>query len=399
MNSGGLEDSRLIQTVPHILVIDDDSSVRKFMAKVLQKEGYEVSAATNGLEGFQNALNHKPDLIILDIMMPDTDGFELCKKLQSEDKTKDIPIIFLTVKSEPQDKIRGLNLGAVDYLEKPINTKEMLARVNTQIRLHTLYKRNMAYEQALIESENLNCNRIFIKGVAHNFNNLLTVAVGYIKFMQERPSYDEKDLEYLHRVDKSLERIQSLIHQLFYLTEIFESDIKCHEVARILQDFMFAARLHWPSQDINVQNMLDPKVTLLCDQSQLIKALTLIIQNSFEVGGQDCKITIEAFESDEDIGNSFFSNKTKSICIMVKDSGPGFTDIALKYALHPFFSTKNTVGVGLGLSMVQKMVKDYGGNLSIANHPKGGALVKIAFPINGSQEINKLVKRSRDDQY
>ncbi|MGA1864169.1 MAG: response regulator [bacterium] len=391
MNSGGLHDFRWIQSVPNILVIDDDVSVRKFMAKVLQKEGYKVYIATNGLEGFQNALENKPDLIILDVMMPDTNGFELCKKIQSEDKIKDIPVIFLTVRNESEDKIRGLNLGAVDYLEKPINTREMLARVNTHIRLHTLYKRNLAYEQALIESENLNCNRIFIKGVAHNFNNLLTVAVGYIKFMQERSTFTEKDLEYLHRVDKSLERIQTLIHQMFYLTEIFESDIRYYEVSRILKDFVFSARLHWPNLSINVRNMLSPQTTLLCDQSQLIKALTLIIQNSFEVGGQDCEVLIEAFMSNEEMGNNYFSNKTKSICISIKDSGPGFTEAALKYATHPFFSTKNTVGVGLGLSIVQKMVKDYDGKLIIDNHPNGGAIVKIIFPMS-VEEMKQLVK-------
>ncbi len=391
MNSGGLHDFKWIQSVPNILVIDDDVSVRKFMAKVLQKEGYKISTATNGLEGLQNALEQKPDLIILDVMMPDTNGFELCKRFQSEEKTKDIPIIFLTVRNESDDKIRGLNLGAVDYLEKPINTREMLARINTHIRLHTLYKRNLAYEQALMESENLNCNRIFIKGVAHNFNNLLTVAVGYIKFMQERSSFKEKDLEYLQRVDKSLERIQSLIHQMFYLTEIFESDIRYYDVSQILKDFIFSARLHWPNLIINVRNMLTPKTSLLCDQSQLIKALTLIIQNSCEVGGQDCEVTIDAFTSEEDLGNSYLSNKTKSICIMIKDTGPGFTEAALKYATHPFFSTKNTVGVGLGLSIVQKMVKDYGGKLTIDNHPSGGAIVKISFPLNIA-EMKKVLK-------
>jgi CheY-like chemotaxis protein len=391
MNSDRLDDFNWIQSQPYILVIDDDFSVRKFMEKVLQKEGYKVETATNGSEGFQKAFDTKPDLIVMDVVMPDENGFDLCKKFQAEKKIKDIPIIFLTIKNEPQDRISGLNLGAVDYLEKPVNTKEMLARIKTQIRLHTLYKRNLAYEQALIESENLNCNRIFIKGVAHNFNNLLTVAVGYIKFILEKSSFNAKDLEYLHRVDKSLERIQMLIHQMFYLTEVFASDIKCYEVGRILQDFLFAARLNWPNWEIVIRNMLNPNTTLLCDQSQLIKALTLITQNAFENGGNDCQVIIEAFESDEDLGTTYLSNKIKTICIKVKDSGPGFNESALKYATHPFFSTKNTVGVGLGLSIAQKVVKDYGGKLIIANHAKGGAIVTLAFPAE-NPDREKFIK-------
>ncbi|MGA1794747.1 MAG: response regulator [bacterium] len=398
MHADRLDDFNWNQSVPHILVVDDDFSVRKFLGKVLQKEGYTVSTAENGGEGFHKALTLNPDLIILDVMMPDMDGFEVCTKLQSDEKTKNIPVIFLTVRNEHEDKLRGLNLGAVDYLGKPVNIREMLARVNTQIRLHTLYKRNLAYEQALIETENLNCNRIFIKGVAHNFNNLLTVAVGYIKFMQERSNFSEKDMEYLHRVDTSLERIQALIHQMFYLTEVFASDVKRFDVEKILNDFLFAARLHWPNMVITVNNRLYPKTELLCDQAQIIKALTLLIQNSYEVAGKKCAAIIEVYESDEDLGNGYFLNKTKSICIAIKDFGPGFTETALKYATHPFFSTKNTVGVGLGLSIVQKVVRDYGGKLSIANDPKGGAVVTMAFPVNATK-IEQLVKTEVMEPY
>lgn len=394
MYSEKFDDFNWIQSIPHILVVDDDFSVRKFMLKVLQKEGYKVSTANDGLEGFDKAIKLKPDLIILDVIMPGKNGFEICKKLQNTEKTKQIPIIFLTVKNDSEDKIHGLKLGAVDYLEKPVNIREMLARVNTQIRLHTLYKRNMAYEQTLIESENLNCNRIFIKGVAHNFNNLLTVALGYIKFMEERSAFSDKDLEYLQRVDKSLERIQMLIQQMFYLTEVFESNIRQYELSQILNDFVFAARLHWPTLEIHVDNMLDPKTTLFCDHSQIIKALTLITQNSFDVGGSECKVEIEAFESYEDLGNNYFANKVKSLCISIRDSGSGFSEKALQHATHPFFSTKNTVGVGLGLSIVQKVVKDYNGKLMISNHEEGGAIVTMAFPMN-VQEENQMVKSEK----
>ncbi len=120
---------------PIILIVDDVSINLQVLGNILKKSGYKISAALSGKQALTIIENTKPDLILLDIMMPEMDGFEVCKILKSKPETKDIPIIFLTAKTEKQDVIDGINLGAVDYVTKPFNSTELLARVNNHIEL------------------------------------------------------------------------------------------------------------------------------------------------------------------------------------------------------------------------------------------------------------------------
>lgn len=118
-----------------ILVVDDVTKNIQLLGNILGTEGYGVSYATDGRKALAMAKEENYDLILLDIMMPEMDGFEVCRNLKQEKKTKDTPILFLTAKNETKDIVDGLSLGAVDYLTKPINKAELIARVHTHIQL------------------------------------------------------------------------------------------------------------------------------------------------------------------------------------------------------------------------------------------------------------------------
>lgn len=122
------------QTMKTILVIDDEKDLIKLVDHHLSKEGYLVIGAKNGIEGLDIALKHKPDLILLDIMMPKMDGLEVCKRLKSATETARIPVVMLTAKAQETDKIIGLELGADDYITKPFSPREMVARVKAVLR-------------------------------------------------------------------------------------------------------------------------------------------------------------------------------------------------------------------------------------------------------------------------
>ena len=118
-----------------ILVIDDNYINRELMSEILEPKGFNILRAEDGKSGILKALELKPDLILLDIIMPFMDGFEACKALKSDNRTKDIPIIFLTAKIQKEDIINGFKHGAVDYITKPFNKEELLVRVNTHLEL------------------------------------------------------------------------------------------------------------------------------------------------------------------------------------------------------------------------------------------------------------------------
>ncbi|MFH1674580.1 MAG: diguanylate cyclase [Pseudomonadota bacterium] len=123
-----------------ILIIDDSKLVREFGISILSKGHHKVSCAPNGHEALEKIYAEKPDLILLDVIMPGMDGYEVCKLLKAGEETHDIPVIMLTSKGETADKIKGLNLGAVDYVTKPFDEGELVARVNTQLRVKELHE-------------------------------------------------------------------------------------------------------------------------------------------------------------------------------------------------------------------------------------------------------------------
>jgi len=132
-----------------ILVVDDNKVNSKLLCQMLKKSGFEILTAFNGKECCKIALEQKPDLILLDIVMPYMDGYEVCRKLKENKKTLNIPIVFLSAKKDPVDKVRGLSLGAVDYITKPFDTVEVVARVNNHLKFLKLRRQIMQKNKQL----------------------------------------------------------------------------------------------------------------------------------------------------------------------------------------------------------------------------------------------------------
>lgn len=142
---------------PLVLVVDDILNNLQIIGNTLIDEGYEISMATNGLQALSMVDTILPDLILLDVMMPDMDGFEVCRKLKENDFTKEIPVIFLTAKNETEDIVRGFEAGGIDYIVKPFNSSELLARVNTYVELK---RSKELFTQINIKLRKLNEERI-----------------------------------------------------------------------------------------------------------------------------------------------------------------------------------------------------------------------------------------------
>ncbi len=124
-----------------VLIVDDTVSIINMIKTALSNENYQILIATSGENGIKSAQIAKPDLILLDVLMPEMDGYETCRRLKSDEETKDIPVLFMSALTEVFDKVKAFNLGAVDYVTKPINVEELLARVHTQVKLSRIQKK------------------------------------------------------------------------------------------------------------------------------------------------------------------------------------------------------------------------------------------------------------------
>lgn len=136
-----------------ILIVDDLEDNRELISYILAGKGYEVEGAGDGQEALEKAFTSKPDLILLDVLMPKLTGYEVCEILKRDPRTIDIPVIFLSAMDEPRDKIRGLEIGGVDYIAKPFNSQEVLARVAVQLKIRRLTKEVLEANKNLKEKQ------------------------------------------------------------------------------------------------------------------------------------------------------------------------------------------------------------------------------------------------------
>lgn len=158
-----------------ILVVDDQPINVQLLKRKLEREGIRVVAAYNGLEALECVRKDRPDLILLDVMMPDMDGIEVCQRLQANEDTRSIPVIFITARTSKEGKLEGLGVGAVDYITKPIDLDETFARVQTHLRFVAINREMVDLQRRLVEARRVATIGAVTQGIAHNLNNLLGV--------------------------------------------------------------------------------------------------------------------------------------------------------------------------------------------------------------------------------
>jgi two-component system, sensor histidine kinase and response regulator len=373
---------------PSILVVDDQPINVQLLKRKLEREGLRVTAAYNGLEALDIVKKHPPDLILLDVMMPDMDGIEVCQRLQADELTRGIPVIFITARTTKESKIEGLGVGAVDYITKPIDLDETYARVQTQLRFVTVNRQLIDLTRRLEESRRAATIGAVTQGIAHNLNNLLGVVIGYldlVKAYYDKPEQVKKNAQH---VEDAVQRIVTIIKQLSTLV------IKSRP----------------PLVKANLQRLLEGCVTRFHEDYKLTAPVTidnplgeLMIDTNFETFEEVLeKVLLNAWESYDNKSTDPrpISVHTRAVDkpdegrfveLSVTDHGRGIGAEIRDKMFEPFVSSKNTVGVGMGLTVARHALRNLGGEVTMADTPGGGATAILMHP------VEKKLRRSSDD--
>lgn len=192
-----------------IFIVDDNKMNIQLLNSILAKENYRVIATLDSEKAYDIALREKPDLILLDIMMPKMDGFEVCKLFKSRDQTKYIPIIFLTARNDEEGIQKGFKLGAADYVTRPFNRAELLARIETHLRL----KHN---QERLLELERQSSILAMAVTANHEINQPLTVLSGNLFLLKESMSgqqLTDQQLKYMERMERAINKIKNILEK------------------------------------------------------------------------------------------------------------------------------------------------------------------------------------------
>lgn len=214
-----------------VLIVDDNAENVRLLGMVIKNEGYLVGIARDGAQALEMVVQHRPDLVLLDVMMPGIDGFAVCKRLKEKAETRDTPVILLTARAESEDIVQGFEAGAVDYVTKPFNTAELLARVRTQLDLQqTRRKLTRAYDdlkalqQKLLEAERVKTLAEAAGGAAHEINQPLQVIVGYLNLLE---------IELAGKGDEASDFVAEALRETESITQILKNmqEIKRYEAS------------------------------------------------------------------------------------------------------------------------------------------------------------------------
>ncbi len=363
---------------PNILVVDDQPINVKLLQRKLERQGMQVSIACNGKEALEAVEQTPPDLILLDVMMPEMDGIETCAHLKSNPKTETIPVIFITAKTSKQGKLEGLGVGAVDYITKPIDLDETLARVNTQLRLQEMFRENLELQQRLSESRRAAAVGAITEGIAHNLNNLLGVVVGYLDLIKVGLDNPERIKRSVDLMDSAINRMTNIIRQLSSIASNERMDLSPMN----LRDLISGAiqrfeRDYGLSAEIKSISTIPADYKAEANLEAFESSLASLLINAWESYGPDHEgprpITLESNILRE------WNRRYLQICVI--DEGSGIKPAVLDTMFEPFITTKTSVGRGMGLTIARHTLRNMGADLQISDRKEGGVVAEIRFLI------------------
>lgn len=359
-----------------VLVVDDEPINIQLLQKKLEWDGVRVLTAENGQQCLDICQKERPDLILLDVMMPGMDGFEVCQKLREDEKTKAIPVIFVTAHNSKKGKLEGLQAGAVDYITKPIDLEETIARVRTQLSYLAINRANVELTQRLGESRRSAAIGALTQGIAHNLNNLLGVVMGYLELAKVNYKDPEKVLKNINRVEAAGNRIVGIIKQLS--TVAFTTRLPLHEIrlSELITGSIQRA-IEDSGKRLNIQIETDIDRHIIKTNIEAFEdSLSKVIINAWE--------SYDLLETDERpiLLKVVESADSKDVEFYLQDQGHGIDPEVEENMFEPFISTKNTVGVGMGLTVARHALRTLGGEMYILPNTDGkGVTVKFTHPL------------------
>ncbi len=367
------------QEAPKILVVEDNPDLRAFIVSNLV-ETYWVEQAENGRMGLDLARRMNPDLIISDVMMPEMDGYELCRQIRKDPFLSEVPIILATSKSGGEAVQTGLETGATDYVSKPFEIRELKARIVTHLRNRSLEKNINERETRLTAIGQMT------SAVVHDLKNPLNTIMGFAQIaQQDADSLEEKGIsKTLGLVMESSTRLNRMISEILDFARGYAPKLNSDPIVLVpfLETTLGNHREKLETMEISLVSRYDDcdDIQVDFDSDQMHRVIDNLIMNAkegFFTGnhGTGDKIIWVTARCEENL-----------VLIRFSDNGPGIPEEVRTSLFEPFTTTGKKSGTGLGLATVRNIVSAHSGEIAVESKGKeGGAVFELKFPTSKSK--------------
>lgn len=362
-----MDSLQISQNKKTILVVDDTPDNLAFISGLL-KDTFRVKVANNGEKGLAIAQSaNPPDLILLDIMMPGMDGYEVCRQLKADMRSREIPVIFLTAKSEIEDERKGLELGAADYITKPVSPPILMARVNTQLTL-----------KASLDNlrELLKFREDMVNMIVHDLRNPIAMIMPTADLLIAYPNLPpEKRQKNLERILNGTQQLRRLVDDLLLKAKLEANklvlDYQDVDICEICESAIADMRSVAERKNLQLMAKIPAanRRSVKVDPMLFRRAIDNLLSNAIKFSPQDSEVTLLVDYPGE-----------KGARIQVADFGPGVDEhlrqgIFEKYEIGTLIKGVNQIGLGLAFCKI--VVDAHGGNIMVADNTPNGSIFTI----------------------
>ena len=361
-----------------ILIIDDEKSNLLYLNHILSAD-YKIYTARNSYEGIQRANQYDPDLILLDIIMPGMDGYEMLAELKNSDKTKNIPVIFITGLSSKDDEEKGLNLGAEDYIAKPFSDAIVKLRVRNQIKIKNQNRLIISKEIAERSSRN---KAEFLSRMSHEMRTPMNAILGMTAIAQNTND-PEKIKNSLKKTENASKELLKLINNVLEISDIEEGKIKLEfsefSLGKFLQNVFNKYCESFKDKNIYFTSTIDPLIPelIMCDEKRLAQIIENLLSNAQKFTPENGMVKI----------NVFLKNKKDdllTIQVDVSDNGIGISEKCHENIFDAFEQFDGGInrkynGAGLGLSISKGLVRMMNGDIWVEPRLNEGSTFSFTF--------------------
>ena len=374
-----------------ILIIDDNPTNIKLVQEYLTMHDFSTIVARDGEMGLKRAKFSRPDLILLDVLMPEMNGFEVCRRLKADEETNAIPVIFMTVKDHVEDKVEGFEAGGVDYITKPAQQEEVLARVRTHVQLQEQQRRLQQQTQELevakrVAEQASQIKSTFLANMSHELRSPLTAILGFAQVLVRDRRLDRDQREFLSIITRSGEHLLSLLNQVLDISKIEAGRVTLNtknvDLYHLLDEIEDMFTLKAKHKHLHLLFERDDTVPqyIRTDDVKLRQILINLLNNAVKFtqeGGvtlriANCELRNEPTPQPSQEGKS----EIRNLKFEISDTGPGIAPEEMDKLFEAFGQTESGrhthEGTGLGLPISRKFAQVMGGDIQVKSEPGRG---------------------------